>query len=102
MSDLHPIASPSPPPCAALDPGLGWTRAAAAGLTLRPISDADLPFLARLYGSTRTEELAVVQWSPGQQAAFLQMQFDAQHAHYQRHYAGADFLVIERASETIG
>src|SRR4051812_14727146 len=36
----------------------GWARAAAAGLTLRAITDADLPFLARLYASTRMEELA--------------------------------------------
>ena len=35
----------------------GWTRAAAAGLTFRPIADADLPFLARVYASTRMEEL---------------------------------------------
>src|SRR4051812_5914829 len=74
----------------------GWTRAAAAGLTRRPMTDADLPFLARLYASTRVEELAVVaDWSEAQKATFLQMQFDAQHAHYQQHYAGADFLMIE-------
>ena len=36
----------------------GWARAAAAGLTFRPITDADLPFLARVYASTRWEELA--------------------------------------------
>jgi ribosomal protein S18 acetylase RimI-like enzyme len=81
----------------------GWTRAGAAGLTLRPMTDADLPFLARLYASTRMEELAVVaDWSEAQKATFLQMQFDAQHAHYQQHYAGADFLVIEQAGEAIG
>ena len=27
-----------------------WMRAGAGGLTFRPITDADLPFLARLYG----------------------------------------------------
>jgi len=41
----------------------GWTRAAAAGLTFRPITDPDLPFLARVYASTRWEELSVVAWS---------------------------------------
>jgi GNAT superfamily N-acetyltransferase len=30
------------------------------------------------------------------------MQFDAQHAHYQKHYVGSDFFVIERAGEAIG
>ena len=77
-------------------------RAAAAGLTFRPITDADLAFLARLYASTRADELAVTGWSDAQKAAFLQSQFDAQHAHYQQHYTGSDFLVIERAGAPIG
>ena len=67
------------------EPPFGWSRAAAAGLTFRPIADADLPFLARLYASTRMEELAVTDWSDAQKTAFLQSQFDAQHAHYQKH-----------------
>jgi ribosomal protein S18 acetylase RimI-like enzyme len=79
-----------------------WTRAAAAGLHFRPITDADLPFLARLYASTRMEELAVTDWSNAQKAAFLQSQFDAQHAHYAKHYAGSDFFVIERAGAAVG
>jgi ribosomal protein S18 acetylase RimI-like enzyme len=79
-----------------------WTRAAAAGLHFRPITDADLPFLARLYASTRMEELAVTGWSDAQKAAFLQSQFEAQHAHYCKHYAGSDFFVIERAGAAIG
>ena len=51
-------------------PPFGWSRAAAAGLTFRPITDADLPFLARLYASTRMEELSVTDWSDAQKAAF--------------------------------
>jgi hypothetical protein len=35
----------------------GWARAAAACLTFRPIAEADLPFLARVYASTRAEAL---------------------------------------------
>ena len=83
-------------------PPFGWARAAAAGLTFRPIIEADLPFLARLYASTRTEELSLTDWSEAHKAAFLQMQFDAQHAHYQEHYRGADFLLIMRAGEPVG
>jgi GNAT superfamily N-acetyltransferase len=79
-----------------------WTRAAAAGLRFRLIAEADLPFLARLYASTRMEELAVTDWSDAQKAAFLQWQFEAQHAHYQKHYASAEFFVIEQAEEPIG
>jgi len=83
-------------------PPFGWTRAAAAGLTFRPITDADLPFLARLYASTRMEELAVTDWSDTQKASFLRSQFDAQHSHYQKHYQGSDFFVVERARIAIG
>jgi GNAT superfamily N-acetyltransferase len=83
-------------------PTFGWSRAAAAGLTFRPITDADLPFLERVYGSTRMDELALTDWSDAQKAAFITMQFSAQHAHYQKHYVGSDFLVIERGGEGIG
>ena len=80
----------------------GWARAAEAGLTFRRISDADLPFLARVYASTRTEELASTPWSDAQKAAFLAMQFRAQHADYQTNYPEADWLVIMRSGEDIG
>jgi ribosomal protein S18 acetylase RimI-like enzyme len=80
----------------------GWSRAAQAGLTFRPIADADLPFLARLYASTRLQELSVTPWSDAQKAAFLQQQFDAQHAHYQTHFTGSDFLVIVQGGDEIG
>src|SRR6185503_3641399 len=79
-----------------------WSRAAQAGLSFRPIADADLPFLARLYASTRLEELAVTDWSDAQKASFLQSQFNAQHAHYQKPYTGSDFFVIDQAGQAIG
>jgi ribosomal protein S18 acetylase RimI-like enzyme len=85
-----------------IPPPFGWARAAATGLVFRPIVDADLPFLARLYASTRMEELAVTDWSDAQKAAFLQSQFDAQHAHYRKHYSRSDFFVIEQAGEPVG
>lgn len=74
----------------------------ASGLTFRRFSDADLPFLARVYASTRTEELASTPWSDAQKAAFLAMQFRAQHADYQTNYPEADWLVIMRSGEDIG
>jgi ribosomal protein S18 acetylase RimI-like enzyme len=79
-----------------------WTRAADAGLTFRRIADADLPFLAQLYASTRAEELAVLPWSDAQKAAFLEAQFQAQHTHYQTYYPKADWLVAMRKGEDIG
>ena len=79
-----------------------WSRASVRGLTFRPIANADLPFLSGLYASTREQELAHVPWTPEQKAAFFDMQFRAQHAHYQQHYPGAQWLVILRGSEPIG
>jgi ribosomal protein S18 acetylase RimI-like enzyme len=80
----------------------GWARAAGVGLAFRPIAEADLPFLAKVYASTRVEELAAAPWSEAQKAAFLDMQFQAQHAHYQKYYPEADWLVTMRDSEDIG
>jgi len=89
------VSTPGPVP-------FGWARAAGVGLTFRPIRDADLPFLARLYASTRTEELAAAPWTDAQKAAFLDMQFRAQHAHYQQYYPKADWLMTMRHGEGIG
>jgi len=79
-----------------------WRRSAAAELTFRRMTDADLPFFARLYASTRADELAPVPWSADEKTAFLDMQFRAQHLHYSRHFADADWLVILRAGEPVG
>ena len=71
--------------------------------TLRPMRDEDMEFLFRLYASTREEELAVVAWTPEQKEAFLRHQFQAQHAHYQQHYAATStFNVVERGGRPIG
>ena len=80
----------------------GWIRAAEAGLTFRRIIDADLPVLARIYASTRAEELAPVPWSDAEKSEFLDMQFRAQHAHHQQNYPEADWLMTMRGGENIG
>ena len=54
----------------------------------------DRSFLFAVYASTRELELAAVEWDVAQKAAFVRMQFDAQHAYYQEHYAGAAFDII--------
>jgi ribosomal protein S18 acetylase RimI-like enzyme len=84
------------------NPPFCWSRAAQAGLTFRRTTDADLPFLKRVYASTRAEELAVTPWSDAQKAAFVDMQFRAQHADYQTNYPDADWLVIMRGGDEIG
>jgi ribosomal protein S18 acetylase RimI-like enzyme len=80
----------------------GWARSARAGLTFRPITDADRSFLARVYASTRTEELAATSMTALQKAAFLLLQFRAQHAHFQQHYPQADMLVVMGGGNDIG
>jgi ribosomal protein S18 acetylase RimI-like enzyme len=63
-------------------------------VALRPAADADDELLARVYASTREEELAPVPFSPEEKARFLEQQFAAQSTHYARHYADASFDVV--------
>ncbi|HKP03562.1 MAG TPA: GNAT family N-acetyltransferase [Chthoniobacterales bacterium] len=70
--------------------------------SLRPITPGDDSFLARLYASTRAEELAVTGWSEEQKAMFCRMQFNAQTADYQRNYPDASFQIIERGGVAAG
>lgn len=71
-------------------------------ITLRPIAPGDLPFLYRVYASTRQQELAVVDWDDAQKDAFLRMQFDAQHTYYQQHFTSANFDLILLDGQPIG
>ena len=41
-------------------------------------------------------------WSDAEKLAFLQQQFDAQHAHWQRHYNDTDWLVVMHGGEPVG
>jgi len=71
-------------------------------VSFRPIRPDDEAFLYEVYASTRLEELALVDWDDAQKAAFLRMQFTAQHKFYQAHYATTDFLIILRDDVPIG
>lgn len=71
-------------------------------ITFRPIRLDDEPFLSQVYASTRLEELAVTDWNDEQKAAFLRMQFVAQHKFYQDNYTETDFLVILQDDTPIG
>jgi ribosomal protein S18 acetylase RimI-like enzyme len=71
-------------------------------VTLRPTREDDAAFLLRVYASTRTEELAQVDWSEARKEAFLRQQFAAQSQHYRAHYAHARFDVIELDGEPAG
>jgi GNAT superfamily N-acetyltransferase len=73
-----------------------------ARLSLRPAGPEDEPFLRRVYAGVREEELSVVPWTQEQRDAFLAQQFDAQDAHYRRHYGSASFDVIELDGAPVG
>jgi ribosomal protein S18 acetylase RimI-like enzyme len=76
--------------------------AARCGVTYRPATEADLPFLALVYFSTRLEEVAQTGWPLEMQRAFLQQQHEAQHSHYGIAYPDAERLVIVHGGEDVG
>lgn len=82
-----------PPPVAA---------AARFGIAYRMETADDLPFVAALYATTRAEELAATGWPEAIQAAFLEQQHRAQHAHYRGTWPDGEWLIIERAGAPIG
>ena len=71
-------------------------------ISLRPATDAYAELLAKIYESTRSQELAAVQWPLEQRAAFLEMQFRAQHADYHHRFPDASYDVIEIDGEPAG
>jgi ribosomal protein S18 acetylase RimI-like enzyme len=77
-------------------------RAATLGVTARPMTDDDLPFVAALYRSVRAAEMAMTGWAEEMQAAFLDQQHRAQHHHYRTHYPDAAWLILERDGEPVG
>jgi ribosomal protein S18 acetylase RimI-like enzyme len=89
-------------PASAVLAAFGWARAADVGLGFRRLTESDLPFLARVYASTREDELAATPLTGAQKAVFVDAQFRAQHAHYQKYYPEADWLVTARGGDDIG
>lgn len=95
MTDTPPSNPPATLP--PLPPEL-----AALGMALRHEGEGDKPFLARLYVSTRWEELALSGWSDEQKAAFLLQQFGFQDLHYTRYYPGAVRAILLDREEPVG
>jgi GNAT superfamily N-acetyltransferase len=71
-------------------------------LSLRPITEADLPFLYRVYALTRWEELAPTGWTNDQKEDFLRQQFMAQHEWWQQEYRATSFDIVEESGVPIG
>jgi GNAT superfamily N-acetyltransferase len=70
-------------------------RQASQAVTLRPVTAEDEGSLCSVYASTREAELAGVDWTEEEKAAFLWQQFKAQDRHYREQYDGAAYHVIE-------
>ncbi len=70
--------------------------------TLRPATPEDNLFYYRVYASTRTDEMALVNWTAEQKDSFLWMQFNAQREHYRLHYPLAEYQVILQEGKSIG
>jgi len=71
-------------------------------VSFRPIRPDDAAFLYEVYASTRTEELAVVDWDEAHKAAFLHQQCTAQHQFYQERYTQTDLLIMLRDTVPVG
>ena len=75
---------------------------ASCGYALRGETEDDLPFLLRLYASTREVELAPIPWNAEQKQAFLESQFAAQRHHYRTYISACRFEVITLHGEPVG
>jgi ribosomal protein S18 acetylase RimI-like enzyme len=73
-----------------------------AGITLRPVTEADQEFLLSAYSSTRAAEMAMVPWSTEQKEAFVKSQFAAQTHHYGLEYPEATHEIICRDGVAMG
>jgi RimJ/RimL family protein N-acetyltransferase len=71
-------------------------------ITLRPITDADMDFLHRLYATTREDELRQVDWTPAQKADFVSQQFHAQHTFWRENYRDTSWDLVLADGEPVG
>jgi ribosomal protein S18 acetylase RimI-like enzyme len=78
------------------------SKAKAVNVELRPIRGRDQAFLYQVYAGTRAEEMALVPWDEAEKAAFLRMQFEAQHKFYAEQFPDARFDVVLHRGRRIG
>jgi ribosomal protein S18 acetylase RimI-like enzyme len=71
-------------------------------ITLCASTARDEPFLREVYAGTRADELALVNWSDEQKAAFLDMQFRAQLTYYHAQMPGAAYDIIREDGVAVG
>lgn len=71
-------------------------------IDLRTSIAGDADFLYSVYASTRTDEMARVDWDTEQKEEFLRMQFSAQSQFYIENYPGAEFQIITLNDQPVG
>ena len=71
-------------------------------ISFRPITESDLPFLSKLYASTREQEMAVLPWTTAQKVTFVKMQFNAQHKFFKQEFNNAEFNIVLKNDVAIG
>ena len=70
------------------------THTSPVDVSLRPVAADDKEFLISVYGGTRAQELAQVQWEEGQKDAFIRWQFEMQQKEYETRFPDARYDVI--------
>jgi ribosomal protein S18 acetylase RimI-like enzyme len=73
-----------------------------AGLKLRPRDVSDSDFLRDVYVAYRMDEMRAAHWPLDQILPFLHDQYRLQKHHYDMHYQGAAFGVVELGGERAG
>ena len=71
-------------------------------LRLRSATSGDEPFLLTLFASTRTLELALMNWDEKQKETFIAMQFKAQNSQYVMTYPDAENSIIMWNEHPVG
>lgn len=71
-------------------------------ITLHPLEAADESFSFRVYASTRTDEMALLDWSQEEKEAFLSMQFAAQSQSYRMQFPDARYEIIQCDGIAVG
>ena len=71
-------------------------------ISLRPVTDRDFDFLAKVYAATRRQELSQTGWSQDEIDAFLNIQFEVQRRFYKETFKNARFDIIEANGKPAG
>ncbi len=82
--------------------GSSAAKVEAPGVRLRAADSGDDEFLMAVLASTRTDELAMIEWDPAQAQAFLRLQFTAQLRNYSAVYPNAENNIILLDEQPVG